>query len=112
MESNQQMKPAERKESELSLFFLPWAAVDEFMNQWSGEEKNKPIRPHQAPKSARQAEMESNKRNGNEISFVDGIEGRLGLVSFFGGYGLVGQPMLRKEKKRAPTSPTTHFFLF
>jgi hypothetical protein len=51
--------------------------------------------------------MESNKRNGNEISFVDGIEGRLGLVSFFGGYGLVGQPMLRKEKKRAPTSPTT-----
>ena len=53
------------------------------MNQWSGEEKNKPIRPHQAPKSARQANNKS-----NSTFFVKKLNGIVGggawLVDWIG----------------------------
>ena len=57
------------------------------------------------PKAPRQAEMESNKRNGNEISFVDGIEGGANSSSLWVGYRLRSSRQPAKEEDElAPTT--------
>ena len=112
-----------KNECELSLFFLPWAAVDEFMNQWSGEEKNKPIRPPQGAKSSAASQQQTKQFHNSWLELekpkncwicclvAEGVVG-LFVFSLLGVMGCGSSHSSAQRKTSKPKQPNWNSFYF
>ena len=109
---NESKESEKNKSNQLERLSLSWN------DKWNEKRKRIDLDLWMEPNPSAQKRAASQNKQSNSIKrgmtlgqrligFAVCCGGRLGLVSFFGGYGLLRQPMLRKEKKRAPTSPTS-----